>query len=201
MHIFPRWRFDTPGNQQIMFSYAQCNCARKLWFNIQCSMLNSPISVFLWQQLPLVHLKVSHFYDLRQLAEGSISLVFSPSWSIEIVFLFSRLFCVSDKMTKPLTFSVWVGVLWWRSMLVVTYVILQLDKESFSSCFCFFLFLCIWQGGRPPSAAAGQWRGSCFVFFLCFCFCFSVTRWNTGTPPSRAAGQWRREGGRNWVTC
>ena len=72
-------------------------------------MFNSPVSVFLWQQLPLVHLKVSHFNDLRQLAEESISLVFSSLANLKSSSLFSFVSSVSlDKMTKPLNFCVCV---------------------------------------------------------------------------------------------
>ena len=77
-------------------------------FNVQCSMFNSPVSVFLWQQLPLVHLKVSHFNDLRQLAEESISLFFSSLVNLDSSSLFS--FVSSVSLTRGPSLLISVGV-------------------------------------------------------------------------------------------
>ena len=54
-------------------------------------MLDSPVSVFLWQELPLVHLKVSHLYVFVNLQRKVFHLS-SPPLSIEIASLFSRLY-------------------------------------------------------------------------------------------------------------
>ena len=169
LHIFPRWRFDTPVNQQIMYSCAQCNCARELWFNIQCSMFNSPVSVFLWQQLPLVHLKVSHFNDLRQLAEESISLVFSSLVNLNSSSLFSFVSSVSLTRWPNLLISVCVfdseEVCTWNTF------ILQLDKEGFFPLFL-FLFFCVFDKEKHPTLLQLENVGG---VVLCFFFCVSVS--------------------------
>ena len=58
-----------------------------------------------------------------------------------------------------------------------------------------FIFLCVWQGETPHTAAAGKCRGSCFVFFfLCFCFCVFV--WQGGTLEHLPLQQLDNGGGR-----
>ena len=158
-------------------------------------MFNSPVSVFLWQQLPLVHLKVSHFNELRQLAEESISLVFSSLVNLNSSSLFSFVSSVSLTRWPSLLISVCVCV-----CLIVKKYVLETPYSAawqgrlFPSVFV-FIFLCVWQGETPHTAAAGKCRGSCFVFFfLCFCFCVFV--WQGGTLEHLPLQQLDNGGGR-----